>query len=57
MTTRSRRKSKSTKSKKSAAPKENSRVKWPDFAARSKKVLGNRVSTIVDDFIADRGRY
>ncbi|HEX4427395.1 MAG TPA: hypothetical protein VH079_18485 [Terriglobales bacterium] len=31
--------------------------KYPDFAARSKKIFGGRVLTIVDDFIKDRGRY
>lgn len=32
-------------------------VKYPDFAARRKQVLGNKVLTIVDDLIKDRGRY
>jgi antitoxin (DNA-binding transcriptional repressor) of toxin-antitoxin stability system len=32
-------------------------VKWPDFAARRKKIFGNRVLPIVDDLIRDRGRY
>ena len=32
-------------------------AEWPDFAARAKKVLGNRVLTAVDDLIRDRGRY
>jgi len=32
-------------------------VKWPDFAARRKKIFGNRVVPIVDDLIRDRGRY
>ena len=32
-------------------------VKWPDFAARSRKIFGNRVLNIVDDLIEDRGRY
>jgi antitoxin (DNA-binding transcriptional repressor) of toxin-antitoxin stability system len=31
--------------------------KYPDFAARSKKIFGGRVLSIVDDFIKDRGRY
>jgi len=30
---------------------------WPDFAARRKKIFGDRVLTAVDDFLADRGRY
>jgi len=34
-----------------------SAVKYPDFAARSKKILGDRVLTIVDDLIKDRGRF
>ncbi len=32
-------------------------VKWPDFAARRKKIFGDRVLTIVDDLIKDRGRF
>ena len=32
-------------------------VKYPDFEARAKKVLGDRVLTAVDDLIRDRGRY
>ena len=32
-------------------------VKWPDFAARRKKIFGDRVFTIVDDLIKDRGRF
>ncbi|MGH9528489.1 MAG: hypothetical protein ACRD2S_01055 [Terriglobales bacterium] len=32
-------------------------VKYPDFAARRKEVLGNKVLTIVDDLVKDRGRY
>jgi antitoxin (DNA-binding transcriptional repressor) of toxin-antitoxin stability system len=32
-------------------------VKYPDFAARRKKIFGDRVLSIVDDFIKDRGRY
>jgi antitoxin (DNA-binding transcriptional repressor) of toxin-antitoxin stability system len=31
--------------------------KWPDFAARRKKIFGDRVLTVVDDFINDRGRF
>lgn len=32
-------------------------VEYPDFAARAKKIFGDRVLTAVDDFIKDRGRY
>jgi antitoxin (DNA-binding transcriptional repressor) of toxin-antitoxin stability system len=32
-------------------------VKWPDFAARRKKIFGDQVLTIVDDLIKDRGRF
>ncbi len=32
-------------------------VKYPDFEARAKKIFGDRVLTVVDDFIKDRGRY
>ena len=32
-------------------------VKWPDFAARRKKIFGDRVLTVVDDLIKDRGRF
>jgi antitoxin (DNA-binding transcriptional repressor) of toxin-antitoxin stability system len=32
-------------------------VEWPDFAARAKKIFGDRVLNIVDDLIEDRGRY
>ncbi|HTU41456.1 MAG: hypothetical protein WA252_10920 [Candidatus Sulfotelmatobacter sp.] len=32
-------------------------VKLPDFEARRKKIFGNRVLTIVDDLIKDRGRF
>jgi antitoxin (DNA-binding transcriptional repressor) of toxin-antitoxin stability system len=32
-------------------------VKWPDFAARAKKVLGNRVLPGADLVIEERGRY
>ena len=36
---------------------ENKPVKWPDFEARRKKIFGDRVLTIVDDLIKDRGRF
>ncbi len=36
---------------------ENEPVEWPDFAARTKKIFGDRVLTIVDDLIKDRGRF
>ncbi len=32
-------------------------VEWPDFAARRKAIFGDRVLTVVDDLIRDRGRY
>ena len=32
-------------------------VEWPDFAARRRKIFGDRILTIVDDLINDRGRY
>jgi antitoxin (DNA-binding transcriptional repressor) of toxin-antitoxin stability system len=32
-------------------------VNYPDFAARRKKIFGDRVLTIVDDLIKDRGRF
>jgi len=32
-------------------------VKWPNFAARRKKIFGDRVLTVVDDLIKDRGRF
>lgn len=32
-------------------------VKYPDFAARRKKIFGDRVLSVVDDLIKDRGRY
>jgi antitoxin (DNA-binding transcriptional repressor) of toxin-antitoxin stability system len=32
-------------------------VEWPDFAARAKKIFGDRVLNIVDDLIEDRDRY
>ena len=32
-------------------------VQWPDFAARRKKIFGDRVLPIVEDLLDDRGRY
>ena len=32
-------------------------VEWPDFAARRKQIFGDRLLSIVDDLINDRGRY
>jgi antitoxin (DNA-binding transcriptional repressor) of toxin-antitoxin stability system len=32
-------------------------VKWPDFAARAKKIFGNRVLPGADLVIEERGRY
>ena len=31
-------------------------VEWPDFAARAKKIFGDRVLNAVDDLIAERRR-
>jgi antitoxin (DNA-binding transcriptional repressor) of toxin-antitoxin stability system len=39
------------------ARQEEKPVKWPDFAARAKKIFGDRVLTAVDDLIKDRGRF
>jgi antitoxin (DNA-binding transcriptional repressor) of toxin-antitoxin stability system len=36
---------------------EESPVRYPDFAARRKKIFGDRVLPIVDDLIKERGRY
>ena len=32
-------------------------VQWPDFAARAKKIVGNRVLPGADLVIEERGRY
>ena len=32
-------------------------VQYPDFAARARKIFGDRVLTAVDDFIKDRSRF
>lgn len=32
-------------------------IEYPDFAARARKIFGDRVIPIVDDLIKDRGRY
>ena len=32
-------------------------VKWPDFAGRAKKLLGNRILPGADIVIEERGRY
>jgi len=32
-------------------------VEYPDFAARRKKIFGDRVLPVVEDLINDRGRY
>jgi antitoxin (DNA-binding transcriptional repressor) of toxin-antitoxin stability system len=32
-------------------------VQWPDFAARAKKIFGNRVLPGADIVIEERGRY
>jgi antitoxin (DNA-binding transcriptional repressor) of toxin-antitoxin stability system len=36
---------------------EESRVHYPDFAARRKKIFGSRVLPAVDFLIRERGRY
>lgn len=36
---------------------EESKVQWPDFEARRKKIFGDRVLPAVDVFIEERGRY
>jgi antitoxin (DNA-binding transcriptional repressor) of toxin-antitoxin stability system len=36
---------------------ENTPVQYPDFAARRKKIFGNRVLPAVELFIKERGRY
>jgi antitoxin (DNA-binding transcriptional repressor) of toxin-antitoxin stability system len=36
---------------------EESPVQYPDFAARRKKIFGNRVLPAVDLLIRERGRY
>jgi hypothetical protein len=38
-------------------PQDAKPVVWPDFAARRKAIFGDRVLTIVDDMIRDRGRF
>jgi len=30
---------------------------WPDFEARLKRIFGDRVLNVVDEFIADRNRW
>lgn len=32
-------------------------AKWPDFEARAREIFGDRVLTVVDDLINDRGRF
>jgi antitoxin (DNA-binding transcriptional repressor) of toxin-antitoxin stability system len=32
-------------------------AKWPDFEARAKAIFGDRVLTVVDDLLNDRGRF
>jgi len=32
-------------------------AKWPDFEARARKIFGDRILTVVDDLIKDRGRF
>jgi antitoxin (DNA-binding transcriptional repressor) of toxin-antitoxin stability system len=39
------------------AKQDEAPVQWPDFAARAKRIFGDRVLTAVDDLIKDRGRF
>jgi antitoxin (DNA-binding transcriptional repressor) of toxin-antitoxin stability system len=32
-------------------------AKWPDFEARAREIFSDRVLTVVDDLIKDRGRF
>jgi len=36
---------------------EQSSVQWPDFAARAKKIIGERILPGADIVIEERGRY
>jgi len=36
---------------------EQSSVQWPDFAARAKKIIGDRILPGADIVIEERGRY
>lgn len=41
-----------------ADTEETKEKEWPDFAARQKKIFGDRILNAVDDFLEDRhGRY
>ena len=35
----------------------NKQIDWPDFAARAKKIFGDRVLPAVETLIEERGRY
>jgi antitoxin (DNA-binding transcriptional repressor) of toxin-antitoxin stability system len=37
--------------------REEKPVKWPDFAARAKKIFGDRILPGADIVIEERGRY
>lgn len=37
--------------------REQKTVEWPDFAARAKKIFGDRVLPAVETLIEERGRY
>lgn len=39
------------------SPEQTKKVEWPDFAARAKKVFGDRVLPGADLLIEERGRY
>lgn len=38
-------------------PKQGKEIEWPDFAARRKKVFGDRILPGADLLIEERGRY
>ena len=38
-------------------PKQEKEVEWPDFAARRKKIFGDRILPGADLLIEERGRY
>ena len=37
--------------------REDRRIQYPDFAARRRRIFGDRVLPAVDTLIAERGRY
>jgi hypothetical protein len=56
MTTRLRKKARRAKGKEPKQPAPLSALKYPDFAARSKKIFGDRVLNVVEDLLKDRDR-